>query len=54
MEPYKTFFVPFDSTKLNLNNINGPVKNRASSSDKRNKSKEKIVAPICGNIRLPK
>ena len=33
MEPYKTFFVPFDSTKINLNNINDPVKNRASSSD---------------------
>ena len=26
MEPYKTFFVLFDSTKLNLNNINDPVK----------------------------
>ena len=27
MEPYKTFFVLFDYTKLNLNNINDPVKN---------------------------
>ena len=34
MKPYKTFFVPFYSTKLDLNNINNPVKNRASSSDK--------------------
>ena len=41
-------FVTFDSTKLNLNNINDPVKNRASSSDKKNKPKEKVVAPICG------
>ena len=35
MEPYKTFFVTFDYTKLNLNNINDPVKNRASYSDKK-------------------
>ena len=34
MEPYKTFFVPFDSTKLNIFNINNPIKNRAPSSDK--------------------
>ena len=34
MEPYKTFLVPFDSTNLNLNNINDLVKNRASSSNK--------------------
>ena len=54
MEPYKTFFVPFDSTKLNLNNINDPVKNIASSSDKGKKAKEKVVAPICGKITLPK
>ena len=26
MEPYKTFSVPFDSTKLNLLNTNDPVK----------------------------
>ena len=39
MEPYKMFFIPFDSIKLNLNNINDPVKNRASSSDKEKKSK---------------
>ena len=44
----------FDSTKLNLNNINNPVKNRASSSDKGGKVKEKVVAPICGVIALPK
>ena len=44
----------FDSTKLNLNNINNPVKNRASSSDKERKAKEKVVAPICGKITLPK
>ena len=35
MELYKTFFSPFDSTKLYPNNINDPVKNRASSSDKK-------------------
>ena len=46
MEPYKTFFIPFDSTKLNLNNINDPVKNRASSSDKKKKAKSKVVARI--------
>ena len=34
MELYETFFVPLVSTKLNLNNINNPVKNIASSSDK--------------------
>ena len=54
MEPYKKFFVPFYSTKLNPNNSNDPVKNRASSSDKGGKSKEKVVAPICGEIKLPK
>ena len=53
MEPYKTFFVPFDYTKLDLNSINDPVKNRASSSEKEEK-KEKVVAPICGEITLPK
>ena len=54
MEPYKTFFVPFYSTKLNLNNIKDPVKNRASSSDKGKKAKEKVVAPFFGEIALPK
>ena len=54
MEPYETFLVPFDSTKLNLFNINNPVKNRASSSDKKIEAKEKFVAPICGKITLPK
>ena len=34
MEPYNVF-VTFDYTKLNLNKINDPVKNRASSSDKK-------------------
>ena len=42
MEPYKTFFVPFYSTKLNLNNINDPVKNRASSSDKKKNQRRKL------------
>ena len=54
MEPYKKFFVPFDSTMLNLNNINNPVKNRAPSSDKEKKAKDTVVAPICGEITLPK
>ena len=31
-----------------------PVKNRASSSDKGGKAKEKVVAPIFGKIKLPK
>ena len=53
MEPYKTFFLPFYSTKLNLYNINNPVKSIASSSDKGGKSKEGVVAPICGKITLP-
>ena len=42
MEPYETFFVPFDSTKLNLNNINNPVKNRASSSERKKKQRRKL------------
>ena len=54
MELHKTFFVPFDSTKLDLNNINYPVGNRASSSDKDKKSKEKVMATICGKTTLPK
>ena len=54
MEPYKMFFVPFDSIKLNLFNIRDPVKNRASSIDKGEKAKEKFVAPICCNIALTK
>ena len=54
MEPYKTFFLPFDSTKLNLFNINSRVKNRASSSNKKKYAKDKVVAPICGEITLPK
>ena len=49
----RRFFVTFDSTKLNLLNINDAVKNRASSSDKK-KPKETLVAPICGKIILPK
>ena len=53
MEPYKFFFIPFDSIKLNLNNINDPVKNRASSSDKKN-AEDKFVPPICDRITLPK
>ena len=54
MEPYKTFLVPFDYTMLDLNNINNTVKYIASSSDKGKKAKEKVVAPICGKITLPK
>ena len=54
MEPYKRFFVRFDSTKLNLKNIKDQVKNRASSRDKVKKAKGGIVAPICGEITLPK
>ena len=42
MEPYKTFVINFDSTKLNLNNINDPVKNKASSSDKGKKQRRKL------------
>ena len=42
MEQYKTFFVPFDSTKLNLNNTNNPVKNRVPSSDKEKKQRRKL------------
>ena len=42
MEPYKTFFVPFYSTKLNLLNIDDPVKNRASSSDKGENKRRKL------------
>ena len=41
MELYKTFFVPFDSTKLKHFNINNPVKSRASSSDKKKKQRRK-------------
>ena len=54
MEPYKTFFVPFDYTKLDIININNPVKNISSSSDKETKPKEEVVAQICGEITLPK
>ena len=35
-------------------NIDDPVKNRASSSDKGGKAKDKVVAPICGKITLTK
>ena len=54
MDRIKHFFAPLGYTKLNLNNINNPVKNRASSSDKGKKAKEKVVVPICGEITLPK
>ena len=54
MKPYKTFFVPFDYTKLDINNINDPVKNRSLSSEKEKKSKEKVVVPICDKTTLPK
>ena len=42
MEQYKTFFVPFNYNKLNLNNINDPVKNRVSSSDKKKNQRRKL------------
>ena len=54
MEQYITLFVPLYSTKLDLNNINSPVKNRASPSDKGKKAKDKVVASICDEITLPK
>ena len=54
METYETFFKYFDYAKLNLFNINNPVKNRSSSSDKKIEAKEKFVAPICGEITSPK
>ena len=44
----------FYSTELSLFNRNDIVKNRASSSDKRKKAKEKVVAPIFGEIALLK
>ena len=50
MEQYKRF-LPFDSTKLNLFNTNYPVKKRASYSDLK-KAKDKVVASICGEIKL--
>ena len=54
MELYKTFFVTYYSTKLDVNNINDTLKNKASSIDKGVIAKEKVVAPICGEITLPK
>ena len=54
MEPYKKFFVPFDYTKSDLNNISYPVKNRAQSRYKGKIAKEKVVAPICGETTLTK
>ena len=54
MEQYKTFFITFGYTKLNLNNINNPVLKTSSSSDKIKVAKEKVVAPICGEIAFPK
>ena len=35
-------------------NINDPVKNRSSSSDREKEAKEKVVAPIFGEITLTK
>ena len=43
----------FDSTNLNIFNINDPVKNRASSSDKE-KSKGEVCGTIFGKITLSK
>ena len=54
MELYKTFFAPFDFTKLNFFNINDPVFNRASSIHKKREADDKFVAPICDKITLPK
>ena len=63
MEPYKTFLVPFDFTKLKLFMRNDTLKNKEKTYQvmmKNNlrihnhqviieKSKEKVVAPIYGN-----
>ena len=46
--------MPIDFNKLELHNINDPVKYIPSSSDKAWEEKEKVVAPICGKITLPK
>ena len=53
MEPYEKFFVPFDSTKLNLfiPTIQLKIEHHQVI---RKKVKEKVVAPICGKIALPK
>ena len=42
----KSFPLPLESTKVNINNINDPVKHRSSSNDKGGKAKDKVVAPI--------
>ena len=54
MEPYKTFFVPSDSTKLNLNNINDPVKNRASSSDNEKNQMRNLWHQFLAKSHYPK
>ena len=70
MEPYKTFVVPLNSTKLNRFMRNDSVtlnkeknitsddeqarKDSESSSDKGEKAKEKYVSPISENNTLPK
>ena len=46
MEPHKTFLVQFDSTKLELNNINYPVKNIAPSSEKDKRKGESCVTNL--------
>ena len=43
MEPYNTFFVLFDYTKLNLNNINNPVK-----TEHHQLTSKKIKGESCG------
>ena len=49
MEPYKTFSVPIDYTKLNLFNINNQVKNRASSCDKKKSKVERCGTSLWKN-----
>ena len=53
MKPYKTFFVPFNSTKLNLliTTIQLKIEHH---QEIRKKAKEKVVASICGKITLLK
>ena len=54
MEPYKTCFVPFDSTKSELNNINNPVKYRASPSDKKKNQRRKLWHQFVEKSHYPK
>ena len=53
MEPYKTFFLPFDSTKLDLLILTIQLKIEYHQVI-RKKAQEKVLAPICGEITLTK